>query len=181
MNPSTRTPEGQPHHCPVCGKTVVIEPSQPSGDAPCPHCGCLLWFPTAAADQVAQGFLRFSIQDRSIPTKAQAIAAVIDRLVEVGLLGANDRNGILEAILIREALGSTGVGRGLAIPHAKYRGVATSIGAIADLPTGVDFDSLDGQPVNRICLLVSSVDQPGDHLRLLETVAHELRSAKESP
>jgi rubrerythrin len=41
---STRTPEGQPNYCPVCGKIVVMEPSQPFGDAPCPHCGCLLRF-----------------------------------------------------------------------------------------------------------------------------------------
>ncbi|QDV36037.1 hypothetical protein ElP_39470 [Tautonia plasticadhaerens] len=41
---SSRTPEGQPNNCPVCGKAIVMEPSQPFGDAPCPHCGCLLRF-----------------------------------------------------------------------------------------------------------------------------------------
>lgn len=41
---STRTPEGTPGHCPVCGAEVRIEPSQLFGDAPCPRCGCLLWF-----------------------------------------------------------------------------------------------------------------------------------------
>jgi DNA-directed RNA polymerase subunit RPC12/RpoP len=41
---SSRTPESQPNCCPVCGKAVVMEPSQPFGDAPCPHCGCLLRF-----------------------------------------------------------------------------------------------------------------------------------------
>ena len=44
MEPSTRTPEGEPNHCPVCGKPLRIEPSRPPGDAPCPHCGSLLWF-----------------------------------------------------------------------------------------------------------------------------------------
>lgn len=44
MEPSSRTPEGEPNHCPVCGKEVRIEPSRPPGDAPCPHCGHLLWF-----------------------------------------------------------------------------------------------------------------------------------------
>jgi len=44
MKPSSRTPEGQPKHCPVCGKDLKIEPSHPPGDAPCPHCGHLLWF-----------------------------------------------------------------------------------------------------------------------------------------
>jgi hypothetical protein len=44
MEPSTRTPEGEPNRCSVCGKDVRIEPSRPPGDAPCPHCGSLLWF-----------------------------------------------------------------------------------------------------------------------------------------
>src|SRR5262245_50982418 len=44
MTISSRTPEGQPNSCPVCLHDVVMEPSQPFGDAPCPHCGCLLLF-----------------------------------------------------------------------------------------------------------------------------------------
>jgi hypothetical protein len=44
MLPASRTPEGEPNRCLVCGKDVVIEPSHPPGDAPCPHCGSLLWF-----------------------------------------------------------------------------------------------------------------------------------------
>lgn len=44
MDVSSRTPEGSPNTCPVCGKQVVIEPTRPPGDAPCPHCGTLLWF-----------------------------------------------------------------------------------------------------------------------------------------
>lgn len=43
-NIASRTPEGQPNTCPVCGQYVQIEPSLPAGDAPCPYCGCLLWF-----------------------------------------------------------------------------------------------------------------------------------------
>jgi hypothetical protein len=40
---SSRTPEGRPNHCPVCGTDLTIEPSDPAGDAPCPRCGHLLW------------------------------------------------------------------------------------------------------------------------------------------
>lgn len=47
MKPSSRTPEGEPNHCPVCGKDLRIEPSRPADDAPCPHCGHLLWFEDA--------------------------------------------------------------------------------------------------------------------------------------
>ena len=44
MDISSRTPEGSENHCPVCGQFVRMTPSEPTGDAPCPHCGCLLWF-----------------------------------------------------------------------------------------------------------------------------------------
>ena len=44
MNITSRTPEGEPNRCPVCGRFVRLTPSQPLGDAPCPHCGVLLWF-----------------------------------------------------------------------------------------------------------------------------------------
>jgi hypothetical protein len=44
MEPSSRTPEGEPNRCPVCGSAVRVDPSRPPGDAPCPHCGHLLWF-----------------------------------------------------------------------------------------------------------------------------------------
>src|SRR5215204_4953528 len=46
---SSRTPEGEPDQCPLCGARVHVEPSQPTGDAPCPHCGHLLWFSRSAA------------------------------------------------------------------------------------------------------------------------------------
>jgi hypothetical protein len=47
MTISTRTPEGNPNRCPLCGRDLEIEPSTPPGDAPCPYCGSLLWFPKA--------------------------------------------------------------------------------------------------------------------------------------
>jgi hypothetical protein len=52
MEPSSRTPEGEPNRCPICGNDLQIEPSRPPGDAPCPHCGYLLWFqaPTRRPD-----------------------------------------------------------------------------------------------------------------------------------
>src|SRR5215831_4565245 len=49
MRPSSRTPEGEPNRCPLCGRAVRLEPSSPPGDAPCPFCGQLLWFPRRPA------------------------------------------------------------------------------------------------------------------------------------
>ena len=51
MDVSSRTPEGVPNRCPVCGKRVVLEPSDPAGDAPCSHCGHLLWFTDAEGNE----------------------------------------------------------------------------------------------------------------------------------
>lgn len=51
---SSRTPEGTPNHCPVCGNDLRLEPSSSTLDAPCPHCGHLLWFPSDRASATEQ-------------------------------------------------------------------------------------------------------------------------------
>src|SRR5262245_47047213 len=57
MTISSRTPEGEPNHCPVCGKDLFIEPSLDTRDAPCPHCGHLLWFRRTAHGPVSPHML----------------------------------------------------------------------------------------------------------------------------
>jgi anti-anti-sigma factor len=52
MGTASRTPEGWPNHCPVCGADLIIEPSQPTADAPCPRCGHLLWFGPEAGEEL---------------------------------------------------------------------------------------------------------------------------------
>ena len=52
MTVSSRTPEGFPSHCPVCGASISIEFSDPASDAPCPQCGCLLWFSTELVNSI---------------------------------------------------------------------------------------------------------------------------------
>jgi hypothetical protein len=54
MRPSSRTPEGEPNRCPVCGNRLCLEPSVPPGDAPCPFCGVLLWFETSGDADFAE-------------------------------------------------------------------------------------------------------------------------------
>src|SRR4051794_32096778 len=101
MQPSTRTPEGQPNRCPICGKRFVLEPSIPAGDAPCPHCGSLVWFPMVADAAWTIGFPVFSVQLAEACPKQEAVRAVVDRLVDVGRLSLRDREGIVTAILKR--------------------------------------------------------------------------------
>jgi mannitol/fructose-specific phosphotransferase system IIA component (Ntr-type) len=176
MTPSSRTPEGQPQQCPVCGNEVVIEPSRPPGDAPCPHCGCLIWFANAAGAERDVRLHSFSISDPLVQTKSQAIAIILDRLIRAGALEQQHRDEILAAILKREELGSTGIGRGIAIPHARFPHVTCCVGALAKFSPAVDFESLDRKPVEQVFLFISPADRPGDHLRVLEAVSRRLRA-----
>src|SRR5207237_2547988 len=86
-----------------------------------------------------------------------------------------DLEDITRASLRRELLGSTGIGRGVAIPHTKHASVDRLVGTLAVAPQGVAFDSLDGEPVYIFVLLISPQDRPGDHLRALENVSRCLR------
>ena len=115
-----------------------------------------------------------------VPLTATGKEGVIREMVE-GLRAAGqfknaDVEDIIRAILKRELLGSTGIGRGVAIPHTKHPGVDELVGTIAVSPGGVAFDSLDGEPVFVFVLLISPQDRPGDHLRALENVSRSLRN-----
>jgi len=172
---STRTPEGEPNQCPVCGKAFVLEPSVPPGDGPCPHCGSLVWFPRAREVGWTAGFPVYSLPAAEARTKEQALRAVVGCLVEAGQLYASDLESIMAAILKRERLGSTGIGRGVAIPHIIHPGVERVVGALAKLPGGVEFDAVDGQPVHLLCLLIAPIDRTLDRIRALEAVARTFR------
>ncbi len=122
----------------------------------------------------------FVLRDAIIPDlKATSKEGVIREMVESLLAASAYKNGdveeVVRAIQKREMLGSTGIGRGVAIPHTKHSSVDRLIGTIAVSRTGVAFDSLDGEPVYVFVLLVSPQDRPGDHLRALENVSRSLR------
>lgn len=122
----------------------------------------------------------FVVRDAIVPAlAATAKDAVIREMVEslraAGQVRASDVDDIIRAILKRELLGSTGIGRGVAIPHTKHTSVEKLVGTVALSPGGVSFDSLDGEPVHVFVLLISPQDRPGDHLRALENVSRRLR------
>jgi mannitol/fructose-specific phosphotransferase system IIA component (Ntr-type) len=96
-------------------------------------------------------------------------------LLEAGELAEEESESIVKAILKREELGSTGIGRGVAVPHTKHPSVDKLIGTVGVSPEGVDFNSLDGEKVNLFFLLISPPDRPGDHLRALENISRQLR------
>jgi len=108
-------------------------------------------------------------------TKEGVIREMTRALVAAGKIAAGDEESIIKAILKREDLGSTGIGRGVAVPHTKHPGVSRLVGTVAVSPEGIDFESLDGEPVQLFFLLVSPPDRPGDHLRALESISRQLR------
>jgi PTS system fructose-specific IIA component/PTS system nitrogen regulatory IIA component len=73
-------------------------------------------------------------------------------------------------------LGSTGIGRGIAVPHTKHPSVNQLVGTVGVSSEGVDFSSLDGERVQLFFLLISPPDRPGDHLRALENISRQLRN-----
>jgi PTS system nitrogen regulatory IIA component len=122
----------------------------------------------------------FVVRDAIIPeltaiNKEAAIREMVGSLGSVGYFKAGDNEEVIKAILKRELLGSTGIGRSVAIPHTKHQCVERLIGTVALSRPGVSFDSLDGEPVHVFVLLVSPQDRPGDHLRALENVSRVLR------
>ena len=113
--------------------------------------------------------------DLAASTKEGVIREMVENLRTAGYFRAGDPEDIVKAILKRELLGSTGIGRGVAIPHTKHTSVDRLVGTVAVSRNGVPFESLDGEPVHVFVLLISPQDRPGDHLRALENVSRSLR------
>jgi len=122
----------------------------------------------------------FVVRDSIIPaltasTKEGVIREMVTSLHTAGYFRDSDVEEITKAVLRREQLGSTGIGRNIAIPHSKHASVDHLIGTLALSPAGVPFDSIDGEPVYVFVLLVSPQDRPGDHLRALENVVRTMK------
>ena len=88
-----------------------------------------------------------------------------------------DGRTILDAVIERENLGSTGVGEGVAIPHARIAGLSAPVGAFVRLHEGVDFDAIDGRDCDLIFMLLAPHSSGADHLRALAQVSRTFRNA----
>jgi mannitol/fructose-specific phosphotransferase system IIA component (Ntr-type) len=108
--------------------------------------------------------------------KEGAIREMVQSLCKAGKVEKDEYESIVKAILKREELGSTGIGRGVAVPHTKHPSVDRLVGSVAVSAQGVDFASLDGEVVHLFFLLISPPDRPGDHLRALENISRQLRN-----
>ena len=107
--------------------------------------------------------------------KEGVIRELIEALVTAGEIENDEQDNVIQRILEREQLGTTGIGRGIAVPHAKHAGVARTVGTVGVSTDGIAFNSLDGAPVNVVFLLVSPPDQSERHLKVLEKISRHLR------
>lgn len=124
------------------------------------------------ADFMCKNSIRVELQATD---KSGVIQELVGSLVDAGQIKEDDQAGIIEAIMKREELGSTGIGRGVAVPHTKHPSVDSLIGTVGCSTEGVEFESLDGEDVQLFFLLISPPDRPGDHLRALENISRQLR------
>lgn len=108
-----------------------------------------------------------------LPLESNTKAGAIGELVE--LLHANgeisDPKKVLDSVLEREATRTTGIGNGLAIPHGKCAGTDHLVMAIGRPATPIDFQAIDGRPVNLIWLLASPPDKTGPHIHALARIS----------
>lgn len=102
------------------------------------------------------------------------VAELIDALIAAGAAPESLRQELINRVLNRERQGSTGFGRGVAVPHVKHKSVTKMAAAIGLSPTGVDFNALDKQPVYSVFLLLSPEDRPEDHLQAMEVIFKNL-------
>lgn len=102
------------------------------------------------------------------------VGELLDVLIGAGAVPASLRAELLAKILDREKVGSTGFGKGVAVPHVKHRGIQRMSAAIGLSPRGLDFNSLDRQPVYSVFLLLSPEDRPEEHLQAMEVIFRNL-------
>jgi PTS system nitrogen regulatory IIA component len=125
------------------------------------------------------------VLDLRVRDKAQLLRELATRAEAVGGGGTSD--AILAALLSREALGSTGLGKGFALPHARLEGLKQFVGLFARLARPIDYDAIDGSPVDLVFLLLMPPEAAGNgnvgalaavsrRFRDVDTVAH-LRKA----
>lgn len=106
------------------------------------------------------------------------IAELVSLLDKAGKLKRGKSKEIIRAVIKRENEASTGMGKGVAVPHVKHKVVKDVVAAIGLTSGGIDFSALDKQPVYSIILLISPVDDPDKHLQAMEHVFENLQHEK---
>ena len=115
-----------------------------------------------------------TIVDLKGDTKEEIIAELVDSLSASEAI--SDRDKVLQAVLEREKIMSTGIGDGIAIPHGKSDSVVKLVAALGTQRRGVDFEALDGEPAYVFFLLVSPANVSGPHIKALARISRLLKN-----
>ncbi len=115
------------------------------------------------------------VDDAVIPelqstSRDEAIAELVQALADAGALAKKDADEVTQKVLSRERQATTGIGKGVALPHAKLKSLKKPIAAIGRSSAGIDFQALDSKPVYSVILLLSSPENPDEHLQAMETI-----------
>ncbi len=107
-----------------------------------------------------------------------AIVELVSSLDKAGRLGNGKCQEIAREVIKREKEASTGLGKGVAVPHVKHKAVKDVIAAIGQSSTGINFFALDKQPVYSVILLISPADEPDKHLQAMESIFKHLQQER---
>lgn len=123
----------------------------------------------------------FVVTDAIIPvlqatTRDAAITEMVDALISAGAIAKALRSEVIKLVLDREKHGSTGFGKGVAVPHVKHDKIKKVTAAVAVSQSGVDFNALDREPVYCLFLLASPKDKPDEHLQAMENLFNNLQN-----
>jgi len=106
------------------------------------------------------------------------IVELIKSLDKAGRLGKGKCGEIIREVITREKEASTGMGKGVAVPHVKHKAIKEVVAVIGQSSTGIDFFALDKQPVFSVILLISPLDDPDKHLQAMESVFRHLQQER---
>ena len=113
--------------------------------------------------------------DVKATNKQEVIQELVDLLIKSGSIEKKCRAKLIDILMAREALGSTAIGQGIAIPHGKCEYVTELTASLGISKRGIDFDSLDGEPAYIFFLLVAPIDSAGPHLKALARISRLLK------
>jgi nitrogen PTS system EIIA component len=122
----------------------------------------------------------FIVKDAIVPEleatdRDAVIRELVSALAAAKAVNTSDVDAIVKAIIDREKHGSTGFGKGVAVPHVKHPAIKKRVGAIGRSAVGVDFAALDQAPVYSVFLLLSPQNNPDGHLQAMENIFRNLQ------
>jgi mannitol/fructose-specific phosphotransferase system IIA component (Ntr-type) len=117
------------------------------------------------------------LSDLEASQKAAAVDEIFDALVASERIAKKERASLRKRLIDREALGSTGIGNGVAVPHVKGKEIQRLFLVLARSKQGIAFDAIDGKPVHTIFLIMGPQENPETHLKALRWVSSLARNA----